>query len=499
MRNIIIGVDGADWQIINKLIKSGELPNFSTILTQSAYGASQSYIDYPSPALWTTIDTGKIPPKHGVTDFFTSTRDHVTSKRTFEIIEGNDGKLGLMKWYCTWPIIQNDGFTIPSWLTRKYEAYPPKYSFVTYLGKSTSLKHQLKIATSCLTSGVSPTTLLQSAKESIKRKISTPENLEKIATDNFLALKIQAEVYLHLLKKYRPNFSAFLISTIDSIGHRYWKYYEPELFEDITERDCKKYGKELFKAYKLVDHYIGKIVKLIDRQYGPDEVNISIVSDHGMQAIQEAEKDWGYHPRTLSLLELLDLKDDVTATNIGNHIYIRNKTKRFSNEQLFEKFANVTTSDGQKVFLIEIKEDGNLLALIINKSIRNGEQLHDGEGKQFSLDDFASPVDEVNGTHAEKGIFIFRSKHIKQNYKLDKKYGLECIAPTILHLNGKPIGKDMDGRPIQELFCDEFLSKNPVKYVDSYDEPGKTGLIKDMSESEEDALTERLKSLGYLS
>ncbi len=499
MKNIILGVDGADWKIINKLLNSGELPNLKALLTQSSYGASNSYINYPSPALWTTIDTGKIPPKHGVTDFFTSTRDHVNSKRIFEILEGNEGRLGLMKWYCTWPIIKNKGFVIPSWLTRKYEAFPAEYSFVTYVGKSVSLKHQLKIASQCLKSGVSVNTLLQGATESFKRKFFRYSNLDKIASDNFLSLKIQSEIFMHLLKRFKPNFSAFLVATVDSLAHRYWKYLEPDLFENVASTDVKKYGQIIFDAYRMVDTYIGKIINLADRLYGQEDTNIIVVSDHGMQAVQQAEKNWGYHPRTLSLLELLGISDDVTATNIGNHVYVRNKTFRITNEELHEKFANVTAEDGQKVFIIEIKEDGNLLDLIIDRTVSIDSQLTDNEGKHFKLSDFASPVDEVNGTHAENGIFIFRSKYTKKNFHLETRYGLECIAPTILYLNGKPIGEDMDGRPIQEIFCDDFISQNPITFIDSYDEPQEIKKQEALADDEKDTLTERLKQLGYLS
>jgi predicted AlkP superfamily phosphohydrolase/phosphomutase len=68
-RLIIIGWDGADWQILDDLIRRGCLPNLSAMLAEGARGNLESTIPSHSWAAWTTFMTGVNPGGHGVYDF----------------------------------------------------------------------------------------------------------------------------------------------------------------------------------------------------------------------------------------------------------------------------------------------------------------------------------------------------------------------------------------------------------------------------------------------
>jgi arylsulfatase A-like enzyme len=74
--------------------------------------------------------------------------------------------------------------------------------------------------------------------------------------------------------------------------------------------------------------------------------------------------------------------------------------------------------------------------------------------------------------------------------------GIEDLAPTILYAMGSPIPRDMDGRPLTEVFSEEYRTQVPVSYgeEESSRELGETGY----SEEAEEEIKERLKGLGYL-
>ena len=82
---------------------------------------------------------------------------------------------------------------------------------------------------------------------------------------------------------------------------------------------------------------------------------------------------------------------------------------------------------------------------------------------------------------------------------MDTIYGLENIAPTILHLNGRAVAEDMDGRPIMEIFTNEFKKQNPVKFIPSYEVHDIHKEPRDQGDNELDDIKEKLKDLGYLS
>jgi hypothetical protein len=65
-----------------------------------------------------------------------------------------------------------------------------------------------------------------------------------------------------------------------------------------------------------------------------------------------------------------------------------------------------------------------------------------------------------------------------------------------MHMAGLPVPADLDGRVIEELCDDEFRSTHPVR------QDSAEGALKaddaGLSESEEQMVEEKLRSLGYL-
>lgn len=68
-RLLIIGWDGADWEIIDDLIGRGCLPNLAAMIEDGARGDLSSTIPSHSWAAWSTFLTGMNPGEHGVYDF----------------------------------------------------------------------------------------------------------------------------------------------------------------------------------------------------------------------------------------------------------------------------------------------------------------------------------------------------------------------------------------------------------------------------------------------
>lgn len=69
LRLLVIGLDGADWDIVDPLVRAGRLPTFARLLRDGVRAPLRSYDPMISPLLWTTIATGVGPDVHGVADF----------------------------------------------------------------------------------------------------------------------------------------------------------------------------------------------------------------------------------------------------------------------------------------------------------------------------------------------------------------------------------------------------------------------------------------------
>ena len=68
-RLVIIGLDGATFDLILPWVKAEKLPSIAKILDSSSYGRLSSTHPPSTFPAWTTFMTGKNPGKHGIFDF----------------------------------------------------------------------------------------------------------------------------------------------------------------------------------------------------------------------------------------------------------------------------------------------------------------------------------------------------------------------------------------------------------------------------------------------
>jgi hypothetical protein len=66
---VFVGVDGADWKLMAPLLERGELPTIAALRARGATGDLATLRPTHSPALWTTMVTGRSPRKHGILGF----------------------------------------------------------------------------------------------------------------------------------------------------------------------------------------------------------------------------------------------------------------------------------------------------------------------------------------------------------------------------------------------------------------------------------------------
>jgi len=128
--------------------------------------------------------------------------------------------------------------------------------------------------------------------------------------------------------------------------------------------------------------------------------------------------------------------------------------------------------------------------------------------------EFAVGRRQVSGghDHAPPGVLIMAGPAVREEAarcfdqgelsreRLTRVGSILDITPTILAVQGLPVGRDMDGRPLVDLLDAEHLLRHPLAFVASHDVGGGTGAPEASeipSEAERDRL-EELRSLGYI-
>jgi len=112
-RILLIGLDGADWDILDPLIAAGRMPRVARLQESGVRGDLRTLERLPlSPVIWTTLATGRGPEAHGVTWFLVGTPDggrvpvRSSDRRVralWNILPEQQRRVGVVGWWATAP------------------------------------------------------------------------------------------------------------------------------------------------------------------------------------------------------------------------------------------------------------------------------------------------------------------------------------------------------------------------------------------------------------
>ena len=91
------------------------------------------------------------------------------------------------------------------------------------------------------------------------------------------------------------------------------------------------------------------------------------------------------------------------------------------------------------------------------------------------------------------GILILRGPDVRENVRLSHASIID-ITPTLLYLLNLQVGRDMDGRVLQEAFTSQALAARKIQYVATHDNKKNQGPSLEMDEETK----EDFRALGYV-
>ena len=68
-RNVILGIDGVPFELMDNLSNKGFMPNFKELKKENTFKLMKSSIPHVSSVSWSSIITGKNPGEHGIYGF----------------------------------------------------------------------------------------------------------------------------------------------------------------------------------------------------------------------------------------------------------------------------------------------------------------------------------------------------------------------------------------------------------------------------------------------
>jgi len=545
---LFIGLDGGTFDVLNPFIRDGDMPNLARLIENGVSGKLESTIPFLTAPAWSSFFTGKNPGAHGLYDFFTQANStqrkqqfvhfgYIKSKTIWSMLTKAGKKIGSINVPVTYPIPNIDGYLICGLMAPpdRITTYPE--NLAEELGNQFD-KHDLDISWSRYT----------------KRDIDS--FMSKIISSN----QQKREVTLHLMKKFDWDFFITVFTETDRLQHLLWNYIHNADNKDKdslkTHKAITQYYRELDKAIGEIITFAGnntKVIIMSDHGFGPTEKKVYINSWLEEQGLLSFYKDktlsfnnqrrkrfilyqilkrfdilnivsklsskikrtprilWNYN-KVLDCIDWQKTKAYV-ASNTNQGIYINLKGREPNGivepGKEYESVREAIIKSLQS-FLHPVTKEPLVSHIWKREDIYKGEYVDNAPDILFILREGAylvgiQPSKDIfedvkwesgSGSHRRDGMFIAHGEDILQG-KECKDAKIIDLAPTILHILGIPVPKDIEGRVLDEIYTENYKKNNPVKYSDeSSASEGKENLH--AGKDEDKTIEDILKGLGYI-
>lgn len=331
-RVFLIGIDGATWDRIEPLLEAGRMATLAELMREGASAPLHSLLPTVSPALWTTVATGKDFEEHGINDFTVTVDDedgtknarvmHMTSnmRRTKALwnILGDVGKRSaFVGWWVTWPAEPVAGYMVSSHIPLDQtggRASPTKGTITPDLSGQTWPPELFDEVRPLIRT---PDTV--TFEEARRFMTLREEELDRDIVEGFRWAYAADETYravVRLLLEKEPDLPLWglYFNGVDVVEHRYWKYNEPEFYRPFDRVEIPRFRNVIDRYYTYTDGILGEILA----QARPGDTFL-VLSDHGFHA--RGHKDappgvfvaWGHNIRANVVVDPPQLAD-ITPT-----------------------------------------------------------------------------------------------------------------------------------------------------------------------------------------
>lgn len=534
-RVLLIGLDGATFDVFGPLMDQGKMPELKELLDTGTWGPLESTRPPITPAAWTTFMTGKRPGKHGIIDFlrydphtnrlcFNDNKKISTKAKTiWQILSDKNYRVGSINVPMTYPPEPVNGFMISGFDTPPGEDFTyPKELQAEILAAKPNYTHEKKWE-----------------RHAAGGDALFAKNLDYICQ----SFERGYDLARMCGEKYGWDVMMVLYKLVDNLQHKTWRY-----IDERTRGDHPTRARLTEECWSKLDGVIGKM-KRFAREHDAD---ILIMSDHGHGSLDGKAQpnlllsQWGYlslrsrfaqtrkrmaaswrrlvrfgasSPATLPSALEHDLAFDWSKTTacvlhagVYGFLYINLKGRQpegIVDPADFEAIrmevrnrllgATCTDRNGKPmkifdaVFVTEELYQCNrtdhpwmpdlLLApadgLAVVKKIRGRSPVR------------WVPFSRLEGTHRLNGIFVAQGPAIQSGQRV--RGHIADLAPTILAGLGEAVPKDMDGQVLREIFKEPIEVRFEPPQDRKVDEAAPV-----LTEGQMQEVTDRLSDLGYL-
>ncbi len=537
MTLLIIGFDGATFDLIKPWAAEGHLPRLAGLMRDGVTADLASTLPPVTSPAWPTFMTGVNPGKHGVFDFIQPHGENFTLVNSTQIrqptlwrrLSDKGYRVGVLNVPVTYPPQAVNGFMITDILSPRNAviSHPPDLidRYETEMGPYR----------------VAP---------NVQYK---PGNEAEFIADIYDLVDTHGRWALKLMEAEPVDVLMVHFIAMDIAKHALWRFMD----HSHARHEASPYEHAIRDGYARVDAWIGRLMERLpagsatiamsDHGFGPlkNMVNLNVFfMQKGLMKLKPdfttQLKAWAFrHGLTPSAayqwIARMGLQNVVTRVSkkarndiVGKFLSFDSvdwsRTIAYSMGHVGQVYINrvgrdqhgsVSDADYERRLaevsdaLAELRDgDGRpiLTNLVRGRDAYHGPYAALGPDLHLELDHYAmiacplfategkvmtSQIRGDSGCHRREGIFIAGGAGIRPGVALPEVSILD-LAPTILHLLGEPVPRIMDGRVLAEALVDPA----PVRFS----EDGESAIAAEQGFGADEAeqIEERLRGLGYL-
>ncbi len=298
-RAVLIGIDGADWKLIEEIAAEGGMPNLMELRERGVWGPLETLSDIPlSPVIWTSVATGKTAAKHGISWFMVDrpdgTRVPVRShnrnvKAIWNILADGRRRAGIVGWWATYPaedigkgLMVSDGLGFHGFgsTARGGEAEQKVHPGERFAELDALLPPLQQVSYDFIRRFVHLSPEEYRAEMFDPGRFPEPDPFNPIHL--FQQYAVTAQGYTAIGEKILAedfDLAMLYFEQVDSFSHLFMKYDSPKL-DWVEEEPFERYRDIVREWYRYQDEILGRLLAGVD--LGTQAV--FIVSDHGFKS-----------------------------------------------------------------------------------------------------------------------------------------------------------------------------------------------------------------------
>ena len=291
-RVLFVGLDGADWQLLDEYMAAGTMPNLAALAREGRTGTLSTIQPPLSPLVWTTMMTGVSPLEHGILDFTrfnprTGDREPITSdeRRVPAVwtMAGDAGRsVAVFGLWATWPAEPVRGLLVSDRFLSftATDAQPPP-GFIHPTDRETWARDALTRAEKATDHAAMRSFLPALSGQDLEKDWNRPDPYAH-PVSALRRILIETRTYDDLARSWiagqRPDLAVVYFQGTDTIGHIFAPYAPPRQ-PAIPQSDFLLYSAVPERYFAEVDRMLGEYRKLA----ADSGAVLMLASDHGFR------------------------------------------------------------------------------------------------------------------------------------------------------------------------------------------------------------------------